>query len=146
MGFRIHKRKGILLNTLSSLLGHSEGYILRTEQPREKLKIYKGDNLNGGILDFLYRKSRNVIYHINLKYKMYLNKQKDNFWVYLNTCHIAPMKLNFKGNYLTCLTLLQQIDKKLKGEISKTFAWNAEKGKYWYLWHLYSPEFESLYQ
>lgn len=42
--------------------------------------------------------------------------------MYLNTCHIAPMKLNFKGNYLTCLTLLQQIDKKLKGEISKTFA------------------------
>lgn len=54
MGFRIHKRKGILLNTLSSLLGHSEGYILRTEQTREKLKIYKGDNLNGDILDFFY--------------------------------------------------------------------------------------------
>lgn len=29
MGFRIHKRKGILLNTLRSLLGHSKGYILR---------------------------------------------------------------------------------------------------------------------
>ena len=52
MGFTIHKRTGILLNTLSSLLGHSKGYILRTGQTREKLKIYKGDNLNGDILDF----------------------------------------------------------------------------------------------
>ena len=69
MGFRIHKRKGILLNTLRSLLGHSKGYILRAGQIREKLETYKGDNLNGDILDFffLYRKSRNVIYHINLK-------------------------------------------------------------------------------
>ena len=31
MGFRIHKRKGILLNTLRSLLGHSKGYILRAD-------------------------------------------------------------------------------------------------------------------
>lgn len=68
MGFRIHKRKGILLNTLRSLLGHSKGYILRAGQTREKLETYKGGTLNGDILDFfLYRKSRKVIYHINLK-------------------------------------------------------------------------------
>lgn len=54
MGFRIHKRKGILLNTLRSLLGHSKGYILRAGQTREKLETYKGDNLNGDILDFFY--------------------------------------------------------------------------------------------
>ena len=45
MGFRIHKRKGILLNTLRSLLGHSKGYILRAGQIREKLETYKGDHL-----------------------------------------------------------------------------------------------------
>ena len=54
MGFRIHKRKGILLNTLRSLLGHSKGYILRAGQIREKLETYKGDNLNGDILDFFF--------------------------------------------------------------------------------------------
>ena len=32
-------------------------------------------------------------------------------------------------------SLLQKIDKNLKDEISKTFVWNAEKGKCWYLLH-----------
>ena len=54
MGFGIHKRKGILPNTLRSLLGHSKGYILRAGQTKDKLETYKGDNLNGDILEFFY--------------------------------------------------------------------------------------------
>lgn len=45
MGLRFYKRKGTLLNTLSSLLGSLKGYVLRAGQTRGKLETYKNDNL-----------------------------------------------------------------------------------------------------